>query len=528
MQRAYTFLASGITALILNLTNAILLFVLAGALIHVPQQSHALIWVSSIFQILSCFTWSALLWRQYRLNTRFPSHHQYGLGKHDVLFMVLVGVLPSIIAAVVTGTALGWGEGNLPNNHIQIVGRSASVWLTVTFVIWGLNLASQAAHIIVTLWFQKPPNAPSRQRFSIDTMPQSMREINRPATAHTQRCNPFQEAENSSSPPTLVPSEGPSSFRSSFSTLRHVPSRPSSSKKTLLMRQHSYPRHSQRSSFETMSGRPSQEEGFDSWDTSQVSSQIRETILQSKPSIMKKPRPLAPIPGSRSPSPAKALEGPFFQPSPNESPPASPLPQPSVSRPNSPPSPTTEIPSFSNMFPPIKAHTPPTNSAPATPPELPKLQTAFPTGSFQNGISPLSSSPVLPIMRNIPRPMSTTSPITPAEGHIHPLFRTTSPSPAPSPSLGTIVTAAPEAGQLINEHALKRIRSRSGSLPSIRNTLIRSESSPEMRTRSIAVMTASDPPPVPRRSMSRPAPRSLHQRKRSVSFEDGFPGMSRP
>lgn len=54
------------------------------------------------------------------------------------------------------------------------------------------------------------------------------------------------------------------------------------------------------------------------------------------------------------------------------------------------------------------------------------------------------------------------------EAHIHPLFRTDSPTPAPEATPGTIVTAAPNAGQLISDRqSIRSIhRMRSGSLPS--------------------------------------------------------------
>lgn len=62
----------------------------------------------------------------------------------------------------------------------------------------------------------------------------------------------------------------------------------------------------------------------------------------------------------------------------------------------------------------------------------------------------------------------TTSPIeSPAEAHIHPLFRSDSPTPPPAATPGTIVTAAPGAGQLISDRSSIRSisRMRSGSLP---------------------------------------------------------------
>lgn len=53
----------------------------------------------------------------------------------------------------------------------------------------------------------------------------------------------------------------------------------------------------------------SHSDGFDSWDTSSVSNQARDAVMQTAPS---KGTPLEPIPGSRSVTPARALDGPFL------------------------------------------------------------------------------------------------------------------------------------------------------------------------------------------------------------------------
>lgn len=78
----------------------------------------------------------------------------------------------------------------------------------------------------------------------------------------------------------------------------------------------------------------------------------------------------------------------------------------------------------------------------------------------------------------------TTSPTESSnEAHIHPLFRTDSPTPAPEATPGTIVTAAPNAGQLISDRqSIRSIhRMRSGSLPSSPNGLSHSESLDSIR-----------------------------------------------
>ena len=412
---------------------------------------------------------------------------------------LLLGVLPSMVAIAVVGAALGWAEASIVGKTLAIANLSVANFLTIAFVVWGLSIG---AHVLCYSYFAlsaRSTQKPSPQRFAIEhplnETPREMREASPFATAATLQSSPFHQ-QLASSLPSLIASDGTSSHRSSFSTIQ----RPSSSRRGLLSHQHSHTRQSQRSSSDQQdspSGRPSQDEGFDSWDTSGVSSHIRETVLQFKP--MTKGPGLPPIPGSRSPSPAKALEGPFFQSSPSLSPPASPLPQPSVSRPNSPPSNPSELPNFTTMF-------PPSSDSPPTSP----LQRNFSRLGSRSG--PISHSVAISPSRPGSRSRA------PSEDHIHPLFRTCSPVPSPGASPGTIVTAAPEAGQLIDEQMLKRMRSRSGSLPSSPSPLFRSESFPDVRTVQDSPSTNQGAPPVPYLAGFEPKPRH-HRMKRSVSFQ---------
>jgi hypothetical protein len=64
------------------------------------------------------------------------------------------------------------------------------------------------------------------------------------------------------------------------------------------------------------------------------------------------------------------------------------------------------------------------------------------------------------------RPAFTQQPST-SESHIHPLFRSDSPTPPPATTPGTVVLAAPNAGQIISDRQSIRSlsRMRSGSLP---------------------------------------------------------------
>ena len=476
-------------ALLLGLVTAILMVILAGSLMSDHQEPHAFPLAAAVIQFLSCGSLAILIYHKLR-------HDQIvTLSTRKLLAPVLLfGVVPSLVATVVVGAALGWAEARVVGNGLSISKVSVSVFLAIIFVVWGFSIGAHVLCFSRFVWFTRRAQKPSPQGFTfgepLEEAPQEMREAERSATATTLHSNPFHE-QISSSLPSLVASDGTSSIRSSFSTIQ----RPSSSRRGLLTRQHSYtPR---RSSLDGPSRRSSQDEGFDSWDTSGVSSHMRETVLHSKPTI--KGSVLQPIPGSRSPSPAKALEGPFFQSSPSLSPPASPLPQPSVSRPNSPPSSPSEQPSFTTMFPPS-----------TNPPQTSPLLRNYSRPGSRSG--PVSRSVTISHSRPNSRSRA------PSEDHIHPLFRSCSPVPSPGASPGTVVTAAPGAGQLIDERMLKRMRSRSGSLPSSPSPLVRSESYPDIRSMREPPLTNQGAPPLPFLAGIEPSP-SQHKVKRSASFQ---------
>ncbi|KAK7515077.1 uncharacterized protein IWZ02DRAFT_492980 [Phyllosticta citriasiana] len=150
------------------------------------------------------------------------------------------------------------------------------------------------------------------------------------------------------------------------------------------------------------SGRTSaQNDGFESWDTSTVDEQSRETVMQSTISPTKafSGTRLDPIPGSRPVSPANALDGHF------------PMSDP-ASIPELPPTPdlTVATPAFFGS---------PHNSRPATP--------------------------------------------TIDSSNIHPLFRADSPVPPPAVTPGTVVVASPLSGQVISRPPTSASRSRANS-----------------------------------------------------------------
>ncbi|KAL8973124.1 MAG: hypothetical protein Q9183_000144 [Haloplaca sp. 2 TL-2023] len=385
---------TGLLAALTTLTILIFTVMLAVVLTIQRRKTCILALVASIIEALSFCTvvWMLLCHVRQRKSFGGSGQRNGSRGKHSLLFAL--GMIPSIVGGISVGALLGWANTSRNEVPSYVLGLNISTYLFVNFIVWGASVITQILFFACLAWSSHPPpKSIPVSRASTQEERQDMIEASRPTTSTTAQSNPFRGEPSASNSPTAAPSEA-TSRRSSLS----IKTRPSTSKRKYVNRQHAF---LSRSSLDSPARtRPNQDDAFDSWDTSGVGSHIRETVLQSSPGI--KQSALEPIPGSRSPSPAKALEGPFFQQGSNESPPASPLPQPPISRPES-------------------------------------------------------------------RARSASS-----EDHIHPLFRTCSPAPPPTASSGTNVTAAPAAGQLINQRILKRMRS--GSLPSSPSPLVRSES----------------------------------------------------
>ncbi|KAL8722347.1 MAG: hypothetical protein Q9225_001137 [Loekoesia sp. 1 TL-2023] len=386
---------AGFLAALTTLTILIFVVMMAVVLTLQRRKTCILALVAAIIEVLSWCTIVYMLLCHIRQRKSFGGSGELhgGRGRHSLLFAL--GMVPSIVGGIAVGALLGWANTSRSEVPSCVLGLRISTYLFISFILWGVSVITQIVFFACLAWASHPvPKLIQDSSISTREEHQEMIEPSRPTTSTTVQSNPFQGEPSSSNSPSAPPSEA-ASLRSSLS----IKTRPMTAKGKFLNRQHAFQSRSSLDSPATRT-RPSQDEAFDSWDTSGVGSHFRETVLQSSPGV--KPSPLEPIPGSRSPSPAKALEGPFFQQGPSESPPPSPLPQPSVSRPTS-------------------------------------------------------------------RARSASS-----EDHIHPLFRTYSPVPPPNASPTTIVTAAPGAGQLINQRILKRMRS--GSLPSSPSPLIRSES----------------------------------------------------
>lgn len=414
---------TGFLAIVLSLATSILAILLAIYLTIGHRRLYILALAAAITQVVLTCTLSHLLVRY--TGQAITNGFQHGQEKRERrnIYILVLGIMPSTVAGLVVGVTLGWSKARNAQEPRHILGLKSASFLLIALVIWVSAVLAQVGFYLC-LAFTGISNHPPEPPHTTDESQvlQEMAEPVRPEAPTINQYTQFHESSTSNSPPpSAVGSEESSSLRSSLSMVQ----RPTNSKTRLLIRQHSFPRPSKRSTDSPLQERTSQDSGFDSWDTSEVAPHIRETVLQSSPTIRGKPlKTLEPIPGSRSPSPAKALEGPFFpQPGPL-SPPPSPLPQPSFSRP------TSRQRSASN------------------------------------------------------------------EDHIHPLFRTCSSTPPPTASSGTTLTAAPLAGQLINSHVLRRMRS--GSLPSGMSPLVRSNSFDQVGARASALLPSQEnSPPMP-------------------------------
>ncbi|KAL8744988.1 MAG: hypothetical protein Q9190_002829 [Brigantiaea leucoxantha] len=318
---------SGLVAILTTLATTTVVIIFAVTFTIERRRTCILALAAAIIQVVSWSTLVYMLLCHLRQRRRFggPSSYQTGKGRHSLIFAL--AMLPSLLAGVAVGALLGWTNTSRTDAPSFILGLSISTYLFFSFILWGTSVIAQILFFTSLAWAITPyaKSIPEPLIDAQDTRPE-MVEPSRPTTSTTTQSNPFREPTTSHSSSAMA-SEGTSSLRSSLS----IKTKSISTKNKFLSRQQAF---QSRSSLDSPAKHiKNQDEGFDSWDTSAVGPHIRETVLQSSPSM--KPSGLEPIPGSRSPSPAKALEGPFFDQGPSESPPPSPLPQPTISRPGS-------------------------------------------------------------------------------------------------------------------------------------------------------------------------------------------------
>ena len=419
----------------LILASAILLFVLGTTYTtrYVPICGLAV--TAGALQLVSLAVLVSITWRVLR---HVPVQEMEPTDSRHCNNAIAGPALGLVMCVAAGGASVGtfvWISINTPTLSSTTAGHSPSALFMGSLILWISSVISQA--VLYTLLVLLGRRV-SVSRSSIQSNPRDAElletiEISQPGTTRTL---------HTSSPPSPhVPSKH-SSLRSSLT----IAVRPVTSRTKLVGRQQSYP-----ASIATT--RASTDSAFDTWDTSSISPQMRETVLRSSPAISRNPLP--PIPGSRSPSPAKALEGPF--PLPDVS--LTARPSTSWSQPSSPPPVSNNMNSSHSHF--TNSWSQP--SSPISNHFFNFAASSFPRPSLPRGRLSSESLPFLVRTRSA----SANSPVSPTadEEHIHPLFRTNSPTPPPTATPGTTVTAAPSsfAGLMIQERIVRRMRS--GSAP---------------------------------------------------------------
>ncbi|MCJ1472807.1 hypothetical protein MMC13_001456 [Lambiella insularis] len=424
--------SAGVGSTLLTAATATLFCILGVTFATNKQSIAALAIVTACLHAISTIVLAYLIWRKSRKAAHSRGRPIRSLPRVRVNADIFLSFGLSVLASGISIATLVWMKVLEPSPTEIFVGQKTSAIFVCTLILWVLSAISQS--LFYTILFLCPAKSsianPSEQipmaGDLLDTAVNS-----RPGTARTLNGTPTASAR-------VSPKR--SSIRSSLT----IAIRPTSSKTKLVSHAPSYPPS-------VTTTRASTDSAFDSWDTSSISPQMRETVLRSSPALAR--NPLSPIPGSRSPSPAKALEGPFL-PSPPPSRPTT-----SRSQPSSPP------PAFNNSY--FTQQLLMTSHSQPTSPINDSPSTFFSFASFSRPsiVRGRSSMDSLPSTVRARSASENAHPGVQNEDHIHPLFRSSSPTPPPSATPGTVVTAAPGSfsGLLIHERMVRRMRS--GSLP---------------------------------------------------------------
>ncbi|MCJ1435144.1 hypothetical protein MMC27_004514 [Xylographa pallens] len=422
----------GAVSSILTTASTVFLFILGVTFALNHQSICVLAIAAACLQAASITVLVYLLYRTVREASCTSGHSREDSRRARQNATTLLGLGLSVLAGVAAIGTFVWMKVLMPELSELFLGQQASEIFACSVVLWVLSAISQLIYYIILLRRRRNPTLSALSApIPLADDPLESANDTRPGTARTLRASP-------PASPRISPKR--SSLRSSLT----IAIRPTSSKTKLVSCQPSYP-----TSITTT--RASTDSAFDSWDTSSISPQMRETVLRSSPALPR--NPLSPIPGSRSPSPAKALEGPFL-PSPPQTRPST-----SRSQPSSPP------PSFNNSYFTqqllLSSHSQPTSPVVDSPATFFSYNN-FSRPSILRGRSSTESLPHIARARSASA--NAHSGVT-NEDHIHPLFRSNSPTPPPSATPGTTVTAAPGSftGLLIHERMVRRMRS--GSLP---------------------------------------------------------------
>lgn len=399
--------ALGSIAVVATTAIVVVHCVLAHALLTTPSSVRSVAIASAVFEAVVLVLAIWLLATNLRPVT-FPRRRRWP-AKFDGIWFGLALLLCVVAAtcSVATLVCLSNANSGLP---AMILGSKRTGFLVGGSVALGLSFATQLIFLVVRYVLGRMPHndqaqsgrahdeARRQQSVRVKSIPYSQTSSPRASKTRNRGFSLESRTPPSSSGGRSVP-ETVSSIRSSLS---HVV-RPISSKTRLLSNSQRFARRAASVDSSSQQDRSSVEDGFDSWDTSSVDPNNRQTVMETT-----------------SPVPARFLE-------------------------TIPASPTTSR-----------------SPSPGTPLDLEPPRQKRRSRSY----SPANSLRGLRVAYT----QQATS-----EAHIHPLFRSDSPTPPPNVTPGTMVVAAPNAGQIITDRQSVRTlsRMRSGSLPAVPSPLSR-------------------------------------------------------
>lgn len=423
--RHYYLSLVGLIAWSCTAANAIFSIIEAAAFTNTEIPLVSIAAVASTLNLLSLcsigiYCYNAV-WRVHRLTGR-PSQARRLLIASSILVSFAALIVSLVLIILVKSR---WNEILAATSTAPITGWSSLI--TGQISMWAVSCGSQMVLYLSPLWHRRAPNVQpiltSGPRDSVmsEFRPAKLSKLYMPE--HPQLVMSI-----GALPSPTFSTRSSQSLKSFRDSLRHIV-RPVTSRSTLISR-HSVNRETRSICSERHSAdNVSHPDPFDSWDTSSVSIQVRDAVIQAAPS---RGTTLEPIPGSRPNSPACALDGPFLSGLPEEE---------------------------------VQDLTPP-----------PKM------------------------MPDISRPPS---PVV-SEAHIHPLFRSATPEPAPIATMGTSIIASPLANQAITCPAPTFNRMRSNSRGTIPSPLNQACSFTRDRAASLPTRSRSSSPPT--RGMTPPIP----------------------
>jgi hypothetical protein len=332
--------------------------------------------------------------------------------------IAILGLLPSVVAAALSISSYVWIDANLDKITSNLKHSLVAVLVIIGLVLSSITLLQHTIFYSVAWRSASESSAESsRHPRSVET-PHELPEKNT-SSSLDESAREYSSSASSSPSSTIVDMRSGSrgSFRNSLTqAIRPVTSR------TKLINKASFNRESQVSSMaESENIAEEEDRGFDIWDTTSVHPEIRRAILQSASS-------LPDMRGSAGPAGLAGLET---------------IPQSRSPSPCLPPGMQRDISRASGR------------SGRSTR----SVRVPTPQGTR-------SSSPHLGHQSE--EESSRLSSLTSPEAHIHPLFRSDSPTPPPTALPGTTVIASPIGGQIgtLPQSLRSLRRTRSDSLPS--------------------------------------------------------------